>query len=430
MVGPIVVLILGQQTKPSDYLDRCLKAHRALQAVDVTIRSNTATSNPNKPGVYRLVFVRPNQVQLHAQVPADKGKAATDLRFAVVGNKLIGYDALADEKLSRTTSSKGSLADKLTTIFGPLNDAVQAVVEPERLSGIIEDFRPITTWSVSKEGGDVILSHRSNAKSGAMWRIDSKTMLVKRLTILAPTGKMDWTYTYHPKPRTAAFTPPASAYPVDQFSEKPPSAKYADAKAKTIARDALRAIDRMKSAVFTLTNGEGTSKVWYSGGKVREELKNRSWAYDGTYLTGVMDSAKRHYRSKVGRLTAIDALGDTFMRATPFVRVLLQRKNPLNALLWETNTVKFAGSITIGGVKCDLLESRGQGIRHLLTLRSDNHLPLILRTENKVTDSGESITSELKFSYESVDRPIPSGMFSLGIKKGYKSGPFPIRKVR
>ncbi|MBX3119366.1 MAG: hypothetical protein KF784_09885 [Fimbriimonadaceae bacterium] len=427
MLTAIVVLILGQ-TKPADYFSKCLKAHTALKAADVTIRSNTAVGDPSKPGTFRLVFVKPSQVRLQIINPAVNEQAASNRTFAIVGNRVTAYDATVDEKLSLTLEGSGDIAEKLSAVIPSVNDSVMAVLDPKRLTEIMKPFRDLKDWTVSKEGADVVLVRRTGSQSSARWQIDGKTFLLKKLTLVAGST-MDWSYSYGPTPKSAAYTPPPSAVAVSEFKERIMPPKYKDATAKRVGTAAIVALDRLKNAHFTLTTEDGTSKVWLSAGMIREELKGRSWAYDGATLTALVDTAKRHYASRKGRSSAVDSLADVKMEATPFVRTLLMRRNPLNSLLREGLTVEHNGTIVLAGVKCDLLESNGMGLRHLLTLRADNHLPIEIRTENRFPGTDEVIVSELKFKYIGLGQPIPSSVFKLSTKKGYMSGAFPKPKV-
>ncbi len=429
MLTAAVTLLLAQ-TQPISYIDRSLSAHRNLKAANVSItvfRSEAAGKKTTES--FQLAFVRPNEVRLRMQTKASGDQRATDRVFAIVGNRLTAYDATAGERLQKTLQGSGTLADRLIAVLGPLNDGVQAILEPARMAAVLDPFKALKGWTVSKESADVVLVRRMNSANSVMLRFDAKTLLVKKVFFLASGNTMEWTYTYGPKPTTVAFRPPSTAILVDEFVNRVAPPRYADAAARRAGETALNAMNRLRAAEFTITGNDGlNSKVSYTSGMVREELRGRAWAYDGSVLTASIDATKRHFSSKKGRNSSIDSLGDISMYGSPFVRALLQKRNPLFALLWQGYTVRIVGEMTIGGAKCTILEAKAMEIRNTISIRASDGLPVMIRTENKEPGSSHTIVSQIDIKYSSVGKPLPASKFKIGVKAGFKSGPFPTRK--
>jgi len=374
-------------------------------------------------GKFDLAYVRPNQMKLRIREPEQNGRGASDRIYALTDGKLFAYDAVVHERIERKAPTAGALSERFRAAVGPIDDLIVALVEPAQFAKFLNPFQNMGKWSTKLEGSVTTLwrsAGNGRTKSTTVLKFENQSKRLRSLTLTLPASKLEWSISYGTAPRAIGYRPPPDAAKVASFTERPPAPRYASSKAKAVANWAMLAYDRLRHASIQIDGSQGASKIWMSGGRLREESGSIAYVWNGR-TASIRDSRRRtFYSGRAGLAQLLDALGTLGSRMDPLIRQIVTRQNPVRVLFVPGVTVRHAGQMSADGVPGDILEYRARGANVSLVIRQDNGLIASMRTEVLDPQNRVATQSQRNFRYGSVGKELDAATFKLDPPAGYK----------
>jgi hypothetical protein len=421
----VAALALGQAADPS--FDQSLQAHRKQTAGSVTIRVEGKLGPQVNRSVLHLQFVKPSQLRLRVQEAATASAPGSDRTYSLSSSRFIAFDPDANEYVSREAPAKGSLAERAGMSIGSLDEAAQIVLDPGVMQRFYGQFKTLKPWMRTQRAGLIeMLYHADKTRqTGALFRFDAKTKLVREVRLFTPHGHMKWEYTWGAAPKSVSVAAPSGARRVTALIAKEHPPTYANEAARKVAEASLRSYARLTNAMFDVTGGGGTVNVLINSPRFRQQGSGLDWTYDGTTLIIRDRNSRTAHRGAARRHELQDHLARHQASVDPTLWQLVQRRNPLQSLLKPGHNVRLVGEVAVNGVRCDILEVSGFTVRTTLFIRKDNRLIASTRTENLDLDGRVLFTSQRNFNYKSVGQQLEASMFSTAAPPGWKVVPLP-----
>ena len=394
-----------------------------MRAGSMTLNVVQKSGRSTTRSTFELSYVRPNQIKLRIREPEQNGRGASDRTYALTDGKLFAYDALVHERMERKAPTAGSLSERFRGSVGPVDDLIAAMVEPPLFNSFISPFQRMGKWNVKADGALTTLWRTAGSgktKSTTALKFESQSKRLRALTVTLPPSTLDWKISYGVAPRAIGYRPPSDAAKVNSFTERPPAPRYASTKAKAVANWAMLAYDRLRHASIQIDSGQGTSKIWISAGRLREETGQIAYVWNGT-TASIRDARRRtFYSGRCGLARLLDALGAVGSRMDPLVRQIVSRQNPVRVLFMPGVTVRHVGQMTTDAVPGDILEYRARGATVSIVIRKDNGLIASMRTEVLDPQGRVATQSQRNFTYGSAGKALEPAVFKLDAPAGYK----------
>lgn len=186
---------------------------------------------------------------------------------------------------------------------------------------------------------------------------------------------------------------------------------FADSRAKAVWTRAVSAYERGYPLDFVVTGSKGTFRILMEKERIRQDSDKGALLYEKNKISIKTSKGKKHTD---GRKALVPKTASKHgLELDPGVRAWSFDLNPMERLISPATVARVNGSLVTGGAKCDLLELSSPGLKMNLILRHSDGLPI--RIFSEVRDPGGHLisSSERKFSYVSIRKPIPESRFSL-----------------
>lgn len=409
-------------------MDAAVKANRGLKSGSFSIQVKQRLRGSDSDTHFDLDFIRPNKVRIRIKEGAVSGRVASNRTFALDGTSFVGYDPLADEYLRRKGGGKGSLGLQMANLMGGVDDAVKYALEPDDLALFLNNFSALKDWKITKQGPDTVCRRFVTDKGNVSdigFRFDGRRGLLKSIHLSTKTMHLDISYAFMGPATSVAVAIPRSAHEVDAFYIRTGPPQYVSGKARDIGEGSVKAYQHIRSVAFRITEGTETISAWMSGKKLREVEPGFEWSYDGKSLTILDRNKKIGYRG-VPTLAINNYVAKLGHRVDPTLKAIVDRKNPMAALLGPQMKVRLAGSVRIGNVMCDVLELTVPGQRISCQIRRSDHLLAAVINDNLDTKGHVMMSSERRFEY--TPGPIADATFRVGIPKDFAVKALPLAK--
>lgn len=417
----MVTALLALTAAPIDaarIFDECVAAHQELAKATIGLHS-VSKVRETRVTDYEIRYIRPDRLVMRVRDPAIGLQAESDRTFALIGGKLVGYDASAHERLSRNAPVKASLAEKLSA-FTELDQPVQALLDSASMRAFLNQFRTLSKWTVSFSGGKTVVSRATtgNRWSKTVFEFGLKSSLLTRIVLSQSSGTLEWNVTYKTPPRSLSFSPPPDALVVKSFTAREPFPRGVEPEARAVADASVRAYNRLRHGYWTLQEGGAESRIWISGYRARESRKDMNWVYDGTYLSVDLPRKKAFYRGKKAPGVVLATLRKLGIDPSPTIWQYLSRRNPMLALLAPDVKARVAGTVTVDGAPCKVLEISRPGMRMNVVVRQKDGL--WARYYWEMRDGSGNVVSQTDraIRYLSVGSPLDADVFHITASKG------------
>jgi hypothetical protein len=401
MTAILAALVVAQT--PANLFDRSLAAHGALKNFVAQIVSTTKSATASEK-ISMTVVVNGNDLLYRLQMPPKTGQDRIDLAFLFKGNKMIGYDSVADEQLTREAVASGGKVGKIMSAIGSIDESVSDIVDPSQLRELYSGLRHLPGWKQSR-GPGLIKLVRSDSQTYSRVAFDSKRLLLRELYLKKPKTELHWTVAYLP-PKTPALTIPRTARKVQSFAVSKAPPVFANTSAKATYNALLTAAKSLKTAKVRISGDDADVLICYDSRKVRETQGSFAWAFDGKYLTVRQKNGTYAY-GPCRQSDVIDLVGQLGGRVDAFTRNLILRRVPYRNYFESGDSVTVTGSVTVAGVRCSILRSISPGRRTSVLVRSDTHLPMTITNES-LDRKGKTI--EITTRNYSFTRPTASDL--------------------
>ncbi len=393
------VLVLSPEAATptaANLIRACQAAYAQANRGSFSVQFKSKSSGQARNGRYTVDYDRPAALRFRAQYDQTE-VAASDRTLTMVNGVIHGYDALANEVLSRTAGKTGSITQRFASIF-PLDDPVRIVVDPESLAAFVKPLSSITDWKVKRVAGTWVATTKTSAKSTSFSiTFDQRTHKLKRASAVAGSTTLDWIYT-EAAFRPIFFRPPSGAVTVESFFEQPIPPKYANPATRTAVEASVRAYKRLTKIRYSVTDENGATQVSFAKDNIHQQSPAGSWSYVGGRLKAEPVGKAVIDRKASWRVVDM-TVGQAGMPVEPMLRHFAKGENPLTSYLGSDLTAKLVGQIGFGNVMCDVIQLAGKGLRLTLTIRRDTHLLHAVESAN-VDPKGRVIArSERRFSY-------------------------------
>lgn len=390
--------------------DACLRSQSRLSSYSVHVETDSAI--PGRKDQSQFDFsVSGSNALFRMREPATSALERSDRSIQFRKNKVLAYDAVANETLSRTAKANAGYLARLTDVLGPLPEALAVAIDPNAMKAFLGRFRGFADWSIKKRSGATTL-YRATKGAATMFRFDGDRGLLREVMITIPKSRLHWTFRFS-KSANTALEIPSDASTVYTFTLRAAPPKYASADAKQTMDRMLSAYSHLKSGIILVSSRDGNEKLYLSGRKLREERAGFQWTYDGAILSVWNKKTNRFYRGKATRVVLSEYVVAVGAEVDPILRRNLAHRVPFADLLVTGSTVKSVGSSMTNGVGTEILQISGMGPNTSIFVRKDNHLLQSIAAET-VDKAGKMLTqSTREYTYRNIGELAPSSVFEL-----------------
>jgi len=404
-----VLLMFGQQ-RPQALFDACIQARVKLSSYTVHIQ--TDSSVPGKKEQAHFDFaVKGSTALFRMQEPATPILDRSDRSFLFRRDKLLGYDAIANESLERPNKANSSYTARLSEVLGKLPDALTLAVDVGVMKRFFDKFRGFRDWTVTRKGSSVTL-YRAVKGTETLFRFGASQPFLQEVLIKIPNSKLHWVYSFS-SDAAVTLAIPADASHVYTFNERAAPPKFASIEAQTSVQKMLRAYSSLRNGVVEVSSADGSDTLTLGGKKLREDTTAFQWSFDGSVLSIFNKRTNKFYRGKAKRVVLSEYVVAVGAEVNPLIRYILAHRVPFSDLFPTAATVKFVGSGVTNGVSDDILEVAEVNPRSSIFVRHDNYLLQSIESET-VDKSGRVLTrSTRSFKYSELGEAPDSSRFAL-----------------
>ncbi len=408
--------LLLTSVTPAQAIDDCVAAHRRLDAASIVIDATANAQGKQFHNRFTLSYQRPGTLLLRIRAGASRDQVASDRTFLIKGTKLVALQPATNEYLTRTIpDKKNSLAERAILILESVDDSVKFMLDPDALQKFLGTFRKLNGWTSQARKSGTVLTRSQAGKSNVRFEF-GKDSLLRIARISAPGSLLSWRYEYGHKPSSLTLTIPRGSRKVESFlAVGGTRLKFSDKSASTIWDASTRAYGSLRSASILIRSGERSTRVLFSGHRSAQIETGLSWSYDGHLL-----SISRGGRFRRGAIAASDIPGVVGDQIEPFLRSWALHKNPARVLAGEEMSGRLAGSVKVGAVPCDLIEFQREGLKVSVLVRRKDHLFARVSSEGRDASSQRLSSLDREFTYSSINKPLPSSVFTLKPRSGQK----------
>jgi hypothetical protein len=405
-----------------------MEAHSKLKDVAAKVEFYGKAGGREQKRTLNVSAVK-SDILIRIQEPANDQYERVDRTFVLRGNQLIGFDAVANERLERPAPATGERVDRIMNAMGEADEVVAVLIEPQRLATLYENLLLMPGWKDAREGNLTGLSRaagredKSPTNAKVLW---DSTKLLRTLHMSSPGSELRWRITYA-KPTPITFNPPRGARVVAAFTlaEAPP--KYASKAAEEAAGRIAKGAGALKSGTVTIEQDGRQKRIAFDTNRFRESDANASWAWDGTTLTVHDRKANRYFRGPARRSDVLDLVVAAGGTVDPFTRSLLLRRVPFRDTLTADLTVRVGGQMNAGGQNVTILRGEGERRRVSLSVRQDG---LLTSASTEALDDDKSVlsTSVRNFSYARLGEAHATSEFTVAAPQGVRVEALPAIK--
>jgi len=377
-----------------------------------TVHIQTDSEIPGKKEQTQFDFaVNGSNALFRMREPATSILDRSDRSILFQRDKLVAYDAVANESLKRSDRTGASYSARLVGVLGPIPDALTLALDPKVMNLFFDKFRGFNDWSVSRKGATVTLYRRAKGTE-TMFRFGGDRPLLREVMIKIPARRLHWIYSFKPG-ASISFSIPTDANPVYAFTVRAAPAKYASKQAKDVVQGMIKSYAAMKNGEIEVTTREGIEKLYLGGKRLREDRPGFQWSYDGSTLSVFNKRTHKFYRGKAIRVVLSEYLVAVGAEADPIIRRLVAHRTPYSDLFPTASTVAWKGTVVTDGVVNDIVQVSGVSPRSSIFIRHDNRLLQSIESET-VDKSGRVLTRNTRsFQYKNLGDSPDSSVFRL-----------------
>lgn len=428
---PIVALLAAAPASATGTLDASARAHANLRRFHAVATVEITDIGKRSRVEYDLV-ADGETFRIRIREGAGHGRGRADRSFYFTKTQALGYDAVANERLSRRVPPEAKRLGRLIFTVGPVDDLIRFLLDGSQMGDFYGNFRRLQGWKISSNANGTNLKRSvrigSTGTNSTSLTFARKTNLLTFLDIRTPKTSTRWTVRYL-SPTTPGLNIPRSAREVTSFTVDPEPPKFTTTASKTLAERTLRAYRELRRGTISVRDESGRTTIWLDGDRLREENPAVSFAYDGKTLTIVNPRVKKIFRGPIERSKVPTLFASLRYQIDPFSRQILQDRVPLQELMVPDMAVSTGGSVEMNGAMCDILKFDNPRTRVMLCIRRDNHL-LDSSTTNTVDRSGMPlVTTARRFAYQRLGQR-PNVSFTIPNKPGYTIAKLPKIRTR
>lgn len=407
-------------------LDAATASHARLTRFRVHVELD-AKADTNRQRVTYDLAADGGRILVRIREPRKPGEDKSDRTYFFANNRLVGFDAYANERIARDLPPVGSQLQRIQFVLGSMPDLLNHLLEPSGMKEFLDGMKHPGWRRQRKNGVDLLIRSQGLNTKPAVLGFDPKTHLLRRVDIGLTGNEVHWTFDYS-APGPVTFNPPASARPVPSFTVAPEPPKYANATVEKTTRAMLDAHARFTTGSISILDGGQVIKLAFDGRKFREEGRQLSYAYDGKVLSVLNAKFNTFYRGSAARSTIPDLLFKVGAGADSMSRQMLQGRIPFREMIRSNMKVSQGGTVASAqGIPCDILSFDGGRTKITVFVRRTDHLVDSMMT-NIVDGSGRTISMSARRFVYTKSAP-PAARFLLDPKPGQTAKPLPEIKI-
>jgi hypothetical protein len=423
---PFVALLVAGPPTVAGTLDASARAHAALNRFRAVVTVDFVQSKARSAATYDLT-VDGADVLLRVQEGETQSRAKSDRTFLFRPGRVVAYDAIARQYLTRPSSLDAPRLVRVMDTLGPVHDLLRYLLDGRQIGAFYGYFGQLRNWKVTSGATGTRLLRNvvvPNGRNVADLRFAPRTFLLTSIGLQSPENSTKWQIRYLP-PRRAALLIPKGTAAVSAFTVAPAPPRYATAAARTLTNAMLRAYANLRQGIVTIKDDSGTTKLVLDGPKLREENPDCAYAYDGRVLTIFDRRRKRYYRGETSRSRVPDAIVAAGCRPDSISRQILEGRVPFRELLVPEMTVQIAGSVEMSGIATDILRFESRRTRVTLFVRKKDRL--VDGATTTTLDSGNRplMTTGRQFRYANMGRAQEASQFRIVPAAGASVRPLP-----
>lgn len=429
MLIALVASLLACSPQPNEVFDRMVGAERSQTEIAFDLTVSSKLEGVRKSAIYQFDYDYPKRVRLTVQELDEKGAARLHRDYLLEGGALSGVDYLRKEHLRRIVIPGSDLLSTLWENIGGLDDGVKALSQPEAMTQFLTPFRQLHDWLVQSEGARtrVYRSAREEARFSRALFVAGPQGRLERLRLATEAGHLEWRVAYRPL-RPLRLDVPSEAVKVGSFSEPESGEKFDSEAARVVADRSVRAFANLDNVEMDIQFDGNRGRVWVAGGRIRVKAQNHEWVFDGKNLVARISG--KAYRTAAKREQVPELLQSLEIETLPPVFQLLTARNPVKMFVDDAKSIRVAGSLTLSGQTCTLLELKGEHRLSTLAVRDIDGLPASITLSLWDRVGRRALRSEQTYEYLSTGKPLPADSFQLGIPTGAVPSPFPEKPTR
>lgn len=389
---------------PSYLVGKCLEAHSSTRPMGVDVLGKTVSFESKSSTTYRLTV----DPEIGTKLVIERGPP---FEIVAAANTVYEYDRSLNQYTERSTNVAPDAS--VRSAANNLDPVVAAQLTPASFEAWIKGFQVGPQWSVTAQGGLLVLS-AGDSDGLTKLSLDSKTHKLRAAESRSHGYGTVHTLSYR-DPSPVTFSPAKGALKVKTLNPDLALPAFASAEAKAACLKVFSFYDHPRALAYSVGSGEESFKVWVFQGRVKQSDSKADWAIAGKEFTLIDKQNKTVMRGTLDMPKAIDTINSTGTRIEPLLKLVLKGVNPYRFYLGQGSIVKVVGRATVNGASCTLLEARSASSTLSLAVRSNDGFVL-------------SLTSTQIQGQASVTRlfaPMPVGIqqTKLDIPQGWQTKP-------
>lgn len=347
--------------------DLLAKAHRDaplehLRAVQTTLQNGRTTKV-----TFNIVRQSPDRFSLVAQDPS---QPAEPKQWLFGPGQVIVIEPSTKKYMARNLPEGTDLKAAVEEELAPYDAFARLLLRPDGMREWADFIKSNPNWKVNP--AKPVLTLKQNNISGEV-AIDPRTHRLTRFSNVLGGVTTTWTVTYGEVKGKDPFTIPADGYQVAQFSD-PNRLPKMDAATKTFVTRVLRTYEPPASLAFKVTDANGTTTVHYTRKGIYQKDSVAEFDYNGQKVD-LKTTKGAVYSGPAKQEQLLAATSNLGTRVDPFLRDLVLGINPVQRILESADTANLAGTTTINGQSCRILQAKGDQLNLTFYIRqSDNFI--------------------------------------------------------
>jgi hypothetical protein len=395
--------------------DSSLAAYKHLQKGSVSIEVETLLRGTHVKSSVRLQFVEPGSLLLSVSEPQQQGFAASRRTYSLQGERVIAVDEVEREFTSRTFPFPSNLGvgDRVSSSLGSPGEAAMVMISPRDTEIFYGNFRTLDGFRHSFNGPFLELQ-RTAGPSKMTIDFDRASMLLRKVDLETAGGSFQhWSVAYGSPPASVPGPNIAGMRQVDALTAQPTPPHFLSKEAETLSHRSRIAYRDLRSGEVVYTSPEGSGRFWLANGRYRQDSSTGSWDYRDHILT--VQIGRTFYQGRTRLRQVPPALAKLGIAVPPLFLQILQARNPMGTLMATSAKVRVAGSISMNGAPCSVLEVLQPGLTMSLLVRKADGL--ILNSKSAVLDlRGHTMfTHQSTYDYSKVNESFAESVFSLPV---------------
>lgn len=404
-----ITLYLAPRDVVVDAFNWSSQAHARVDQALIRARSENKLAFDSSKREFQMAYHRPNALSI--TWPAE-GQNPSRTVFMMGSNVTVYEPDL--KQYAVFARGERPVSEVVRDHLPDVDDLVLALANPADLEAFYGRLAKLRPWSLTSQNGECVFVH-TKGKDRVEVALEAKTLHLKRFVAAKGQQQVRWSFGYDLQSKPG-FSPPPSAFRVNELDPLLVEPTYADAAARRLCDRVFRAYDRPEALAFEIQESGQTTAVYYRRGMLRQRDATADVLYDGRLSKLVDFKDRRVLAGKTNQREFIEAVAETGTRLDPTVRYLLKGKNPFRALLGRRAKISIKGSMTIAGEACTILGALDPTAELSLIVR--NRDARVLSVASMPKGSGAS-SSQRSFRYLSTAGIKTGEAFTVNTPPGF-----------